>query len=112
MTWDVEHAYGWSSQQESDRNRLKEIDAYKCTVSSAEVDIWFKVGVQRVTPGTEVRGRIVGPRSLFTQAPGVVSPLRSVRHMEGEQAALITRTAFPNPGFWAPQQSLALPRGG
>lgn len=106
MTWDVEHAYGWSSQQQSDSNRLKGIEGYKCTVSSAEADIWFKVGVQRVTPGTEVRGRIVGPRCLFSQAPGVVSPLRSVRHTEREHASLIARTAFPNPGFWAPDNPL------
>src|SRR5262245_11715814 len=106
MTWDVEHAYGWASQRESDSNRLNSIEGYKYTVSSAQADIWFKVVVQRVTPGTEVRGQIVGPRCLFSQAHGVVWPLRSVRHREGEQAALIARTAFPNPGFWAPDKPL------
>jgi hypothetical protein len=106
MTWDVEHAYGWSSLQESDSNRLKGVEGYKCTLSPAEADISFKVGVRRVTLGTEVRGRIVGPRCLFSEALGVVSPLRSVRHKEGEQAALIARTAFPNPAFWAPDNPL------
>jgi len=101
MTWDGEQAYGWSSQRESDSNQLKGIERYKLTVLSADADVWFKVVVQRVTPGTEVRGRIVGPRCLFAETAQVVSPLRSVRCKEEEQAAaLIVRTAFPNPGFW------------
>src|SRR5262245_53705536 len=106
MTQDVEHAYGWLSQQDSDSNRLKGIEGHKLTVSPAEADIWFKVAVQRVTPGTEVRGRIVGPRCLFAQTAEVVSPLRSVRDTEEEQGVLIARTAIPNPGFWDPDNPL------
>src|SRR6266511_1912365 len=116
MTWDGEIAYGLSSQQESDSNRLRGIEHYKLTVSPAEADIWFRVVVQKVTPGTEVRGRIVGPRSLFAETVEVVSPLRSVRYWEGEQrsvrywegdqVAMIARTAFPEPGFWDPHTPL------
>jgi hypothetical protein len=106
MTQDVEQAYGWSSQQESDSNRLKWIEPYKHTVSTAEADIWFRVAVQRVTPGTEARGRVVGPRCLFAQTAEVAWPLGSVRHSEGEQAALIARTAIPDPGFWDPGNPL------
>src|SRR5262245_17904566 len=102
MTQDVEHAYGWSSQQESDINRTKGIERYKLTVSPAGADIWLKVVVQRVTPGTEVSGRIVGPRCLFAETTAVESPLRSVRYKEEEQVTLIARTAIPNPGFWDP----------
>jgi hypothetical protein len=106
MIWDVEHAYGWSSKQESDSNRLHTIDHYKLTVSPAEVDIWFRAVVQRVTPGTEVRGRIVGPRSLFAETVEVEAPLRSVNYKEKGQVVLIARTAFPKPGFWDPQTPL------
>jgi hypothetical protein len=102
MTWDGEYAYGWSSQHENDSNRLKWIEHHKLTVSLEEVDIWFRVAVEKTTPGTEVRGRIVGPRSLFSETVKVVSPLRSVKHKEEGQPALIARTAFPNPRFWDP----------
>ena len=102
MTSDVEHEFGWSSQRESDNNRLKEIDRFKLTVSPAAADIWFRVVVQRITPGTEVRGRIVGPRCLFAKTTEFVSPLRSVSHRKEEQATLIARTAIRNPGFWDP----------
>src|SRR5262245_59996874 len=104
-TSDIEQAYGWSSIQESDCNRLRGIQTCKLTVSPAEADIWFKVLVQRVTAGTEVHGRIVGPRSLFAETAQVVSPLRSVRH-KGEEQALIARTAFPSPGLWRPDDPL------
>jgi Glycosyl hydrolases family 2 len=106
MTWDVENAYGWSSKQECDSNRLKGIEHYRLAVSPAEADIWFRVVVQRVTPGTEVRGRIVGPRCLFTEMVEVVSRLRSVKHKQEEQVALLARTAFPEPGYWDPHTPL------
>jgi len=116
MSWDVEHAHGWSEKHESDSNRLKTIQTHKLTVSPAEADLSFKVDVQRVTPGTEVRGWIVGPRCLFAETVEVVSPLRSVRYREGEQRSvrywegeqvvLIARTAFPQPGFWNPHTPL------
>jgi hypothetical protein len=106
MIEDVELAYGWSPKEESDSNQLKWIEHYKFTVSQAEADIWFKVVVQRVTQGTEVRGRIVGPRSLYTETSQVASPLRCVKHRATDEVALIARTAFPNPGFWDPVNPL------
>jgi Glycosyl hydrolases family 2 len=106
MTWDVEHAYGWSSRQDSDRNRLRGIQQCKLTVSPAQADVWFRAVVERVTPATEVRGRIMGPRCLFAETVEVVSPLRSVRYREGDEVVLIARTAFPRPGFWDPQTPL------
>src|SRR5262249_39198439 len=106
MNVDVEQVYGWASQQESTSNRLNRIEFCKLTVSATEADIWLTVDVERVTPGTDVRGRIVGPRSLFTETTEVVSPLRSVRHNVEGQTALMARTAIPNPGFWEPGNPL------
>jgi hypothetical protein len=106
MTWHVEHAYGWSSQQGSDNNRLRGIEQYKLTVSPAEADIWFRVVVDKVTQGTEVGGRIVGPRCLFAETAEVVSPLRSVRHNEGEHVSLVARTVIPEPSLWDPQHPI------
>jgi hypothetical protein len=102
MSSDVEHGYGWSSTQASDGNRLGAIERYRLTVSREAADIWFKIVVQRVTEATEIRGRIVGPRSLFTEVGRAVSPLRSVR----QQGELIARTAIPNPAFWSPEDPL------
>lgn len=102
MNGDVEHAYGWSSHRESEGNRLRVVAPYRIAVSPLEADIWFQVFVQRATSGTEVGGRIVGPRSLFAQRASVVSPLRSVWLKQAEQPALMARTAFPNPKFWDP----------
>ncbi len=106
MNADVEQAYGWASQQESTSNRLKGVELCKLTVSAVAADIWLNVVVEKVTPGTEVRGRIVGPRCLFAETTEVVSPLRSVRHNVEGQMALIARTAIPNPGFWETENPL------
>jgi len=107
MNWDVEHGHGWASHRESNLNRLKSIERFKLTVSPAAADVWFKVVVQRITPTTEVRGQIVGPRCLFAESGDGESPLRSVRQHEDESAALlIARTAIPNPAFWTPDSPL------
>src|SRR5262245_36220684 len=101
MTSDVEHAYGWSSQRECDSNKLKGIGCSRLSYSPTEADIWFRVLVEKVTQGTDVRGRIVGPRSLFTETAERVSPLRSVKHSEAREAVLTARTAFPHPSLWS-----------
>jgi hypothetical protein len=106
MTQDIEKAYGWSSQQEGDGNRLRGIDNCKLTVSPAAADVWFRVAVQRVTAGTEVRGRVVGPRSLYQQQRVESWPMRSVRHREQAGESLIARTAIPEPGLWSPDNPL------
>jgi hypothetical protein len=102
MDWDGEHAHGWSTKQESDCNRLNGVQKYKLDVSPTEANIWFRADVQRVTSGTEVRGRILGPRNLFTRTVEFASPLRSVKHRQGQDVMLIARTCFPKPGFWDP----------
>jgi hypothetical protein len=103
MTCEIENSYGWSYKHESDGNRLKGIQNYKLSISSPEADIWFKVAAQRATAGTEVRGRIVGPRCLFEPSVQAVSPLRSVKHVDDGQAEVIVRTSFPHPYFWNPR---------
>jgi hypothetical protein len=106
MTQDIELAYGWSSKHESDSNRLKLIQGRKCRVSSSEAEVSFEVNAERVTPGTEIRGHIIGPRSLYGETVGFVSPLRSVRHRTEGEVVLIARTSFAHPGFWDPQNPL------
>jgi hypothetical protein len=102
MPWDGEQAYGWSFKHESDSNRMKGVERYRLTTSPVEADLWFKVSAERVTQGTEVRGRIVGPRLLFEQAAETESPFRSIRQKEGGQFTLIARTSFGQPSFWDP----------
>src|SRR5262245_11905365 len=102
MTWDGEHAYGWSSQHESDLNRLKGIRSNRLSVSPQAADVAFRVAAERVVSGTEVTGRIIGPRCLYRETDAKVSPVRSVIHTEGGQTLLIARTSFPTPAFWEP----------
>jgi hypothetical protein len=106
MTQDVEHAYGWSSQRLCDSNRLRGVEGYRVTVSPAEANVCFLVAVERMTRATEVRGRIVGPRSLYAELPQVASPLRSVRARLDAEEVLMARTAFPNPRTWQPSAPL------
>ncbi len=102
MPTDPEQGYGWYSEHESDLNRLSWIQPERLLVSSREADIWFNAGVQKIDSGTELRGRIVGPRCLFTDAPTAVSPLRSTVRKRNEQPILLARTSFPKPSFWHP----------
>jgi glycosyl hydrolase family 2 len=106
MHSDIEHAYGWSTKHESDANRLKSIQHHKLTVSPEACDLWFRIDAERLTHGTEVRGRIVGPRCLVAKTVECVFPLRSARYEAEGEVMLIARTAFPEPGFWDPQNPL------
>lgn len=106
MSSDPDQAYGWSYAQESDLNRLKGVQTKRLSVSAEEAEIWFQVGVQRIVPGTEVRGRIVGPRCLFAETAERFIPLRSVVHRDRDQRELIARAAFPAPSFWDPHNPL------
>jgi Glycosyl hydrolases family 2 len=106
MSPDPGQGYGWSNAQESDLNRLNRVQIKRLSVSAEEAEVWFQVHAQRIVRGTEVRGRIVGPRCLIAETAESVIPLRSVVHRGGDQAELIARAAFPAPGFWDPRNPL------
>jgi hypothetical protein len=106
MSTDPGQAYGWSHAQESDLNQLNWVHVKRLSVSTEEVEVWLQVHAQKITSGTEVRGRIVGPRCLYAKTVESVAPLRSVVGRSGDQAELIARTSFAAPGFWEPRNPL------
>lgn len=107
MSPDPGQGYGWSYVHESDLNRLRGVQTKSLShISGEQADIWFQVDAQRVVSGTEVRGRIVGPRCLFAETAESVIPLRSVVHRAGDQVELIARTAFQAPALWDPRNPL------
>jgi hypothetical protein len=70
-------------------------------LSPAEADVWIKAELDRVTPGTELRGRLVGPRCPGVTTLEVPYPFRPARQPDVHpDNTLIARAVIPEPNLW------------
>ncbi len=85
-------------------NKLRQVTPQLHRLSAVEAEVWLVVEAERVTPTTEVRGRLVGPRCPGVSTIEVAYPLRSFpRHPEGV-APLSRRVVIPDPSLWDPER--------
>src|SRR4051794_3816870 len=57
-------------------NRIREVQVHDRSVIPAEAEVWVRVVPERLTPATEVRGRLMGPRCAYASTVEVAYPLR------------------------------------
>ena len=85
-------------------NRLRRVTAGLRRLSPAEAEIWVVIEAEEVTPATEVRGRLIGPRCPGVTTVEVAYPLRPLpRHPDG-LPPLTRRVVIPDPSLWEPQR--------
>jgi hypothetical protein len=85
-------------------NELREVSVVVRRLSAAEAELWVRVEADEITPTTEVRGRMVGPRCACATTVEVAYPLQPFpRHPEG-LPPLSRRVAIPDPSLWEPSQ--------
>jgi hypothetical protein len=85
-------------------NKLRQVSAEVRRLSAAEAELWFRIDAEKVTPTTEVRGRMIGPRCPGITTIEVAYPLRPFpRHPEG-MPPLSRRVAIPDPSLWEPDR--------
>jgi hypothetical protein len=81
-------------------NKLKRVAAEVRRLSSAEAELWIRIEAEQITPTTEVRGRIIGPRCPEVTTIEVAYPLRPFPRLPEGVPPLSRRVIIPEPSLW------------
>jgi hypothetical protein len=81
-------------------NKLHKVSAEVRKLSVAEAEVLILVEAEAITPTTEIRGRMVGPRCLGMTTIEVPYPLLDIPHRQKLLPLLSRRVVIPDPTFW------------
>jgi hypothetical protein len=81
-------------------NRILDVVVTEHRFDPAETELRVLVRAAEITPGTQVRGRLMGPRCVYASTVEIAYPFRELaRTAEG----IVLRVVIPEPSFWDPQ---------
>ena len=80
-------------------NRILDVVVANHRLDPVETELRVHVRVESLTPTTEIRGRLLGPRCLYASTIEIAYPLREVSR--GEHIEL--RAIIPEPSWWDPE---------
>ena len=84
-------------------NRIVNVELVQQRATPAVAELWVVVTPERVTPATEVRGKLVGPRCRGVTTVEVAYPFRPVVRTDDAGDLGLTCTAVvPEPNLWTP----------
>jgi hypothetical protein len=83
-------------------NRITAISRAERVTLPSEAEITFTVFAERLTPTTELRGRVTGPTCHGLHTVEVAYPLRPLARPAGE--GLAARAIIPEASLWEPQR--------
>ncbi len=82
-------------------NRICQTRVEVRRLSLAEAEVWVSAELEAVTPATELRGRLVGPRCPGTTTIEVPYPFRAPPHPPADSPrTLVVRVVIPEPNLW------------
>jgi len=81
-------------------NRIRHIQIDNICLVPAEAELRLGVELEQVTPATEVRGRLMGPRCPYSSTVEIAYPLWPARDSEPGQLAY--RVIIPEANLWDP----------
>src|SRR5262245_15996300 len=83
-------------------NRI--LDAYVAThrADPADAELRIVVRAERITPGTQIKGRLTGPRSPYASTVEIAYPFRELARSDH----ILLRALIPEPSWWTPQTPL------
>jgi hypothetical protein len=85
-------------------NRIRKLTVELRRVSPAEADVWVKAELDAVTPTTELRGKLVGPRCPGVTTIELAYPFRPPPSAPAAGAnTLAARVVIPEPNLWTDQ---------
>lgn len=86
-------------------NRIRHIEIHDHSLDPVAAEIWIAVLAEQHTATTEVRGRLMGPRCLYSSTVEVAYPLRALPPLQKppESAGLTLRAVIPEASLWEPQ---------
>jgi hypothetical protein len=88
-------------------NHILHIQVLNRALDPVEAELWVHVAPQRLTPITEVRGRLMGPRCRYSSTVEIAYPLRPFSRPPqlpaGLSPSLTMRVVIPEPSLWDPE---------
>src|SRR5262245_19361770 len=79
-------------------NRIRNTTVEVHRLSPVEAEVWVTAEVDTVTPMTELRGRLMGPRCPGVTTIEVAYPFRPTP--EKGPSTLVARSVVPEPNLW------------
>jgi len=82
-------------------NRIQRMTIVQRRASPMEAELWIVVEMDYVKAGTELRGRLVGPKCPGVETIQVAYPIRMIPHPPGQpENAVVGRVIIPEPNLW------------
>jgi hypothetical protein len=78
-------------------NRIRNVQVSQKRWDAAEAELWITVEPEHITPTTELRGRLVGPRSPGVTTVEVAYPLQPLPRPQAASSQLTMRVVIPEP---------------
>ena|SRR5215472_12037921 len=85
-------------------NKLREVSLEVRRLSDADAELWLRIDAEKVTPTTEVRGRMIGPHCPGVNTIEVAYPLQPFPRQPDGLPPLSRRVAVPDPSLWEPSR--------
>lgn len=84
-------------------NRILDVRAEDRSLDPVSAEVRIILRPERLTPATEVRGRLLGPSCPYANTVEIAYPLRPVRAEEQEPGTLTCRVVIPEASLWDSQ---------
>jgi hypothetical protein len=86
-------------------NRIVGLHAWNPVLNPAHAEVWVSVALASLASTTEVRGRLMGPRCVYTTTVEVAYPWREAGRQYASEGnpRLDVRAIIPEPNFWDPE---------
>jgi beta-galactosidase/beta-glucuronidase len=80
-------------------NRIRDIHVVNHRLDPHETELRIHVEVDELTPMTQIKGRLMGPRNVYASTVEVAYPMREV----DRGRAIVMRVVIPEPSWWEPK---------
>lgn len=84
-------------------NRICRVEVRDRLIDPTAPEVWISVFAERQTATTEVRGRLHGPRCIYSSTIEVAYPLRPFPQVPEGLQGVSRRVIIPEASFWDPQ---------
>jgi hypothetical protein len=84
-------------------NFIRRIEVTDHSLAPAAAEVWITVAPERLTPTTEVRGRLMGPRCAYANTVEVAYPLLPLARPLEDRPGLTRRVLIPEASLWEPE---------
>jgi hypothetical protein len=84
-------------------NRILHLQVLDRSLDPAQAEVWVVAAAEHLTPTTELRGRLAGPRCLYAATVEVSYPLRPLVRRPAGLTGLAARVVIPEASLWEPE---------